>query len=134
MSLTPSLRIVPRIAVALGALVAFLATGIIIFMWPWIQPTPTYRFPIPPGTDLTEPLAIEFSKKALAADGRDLAGTLPVPYRDIGQRRKGENVYFAVNTINHNAGYVLWATRDGSYCVHLEKVGDKLVCEVSRTK
>ena len=92
------------------------------------------RLPFPPGIALTELVAIEFSKKALLADGKDSAGMLPVPYRDIGQRPKGENVYFAVNTINSNAGYVLWTTRDESnrYCVHLEKVGDEIVCQVSR--
>ena len=134
MSLVPSLKVVLYIAATLGVLIAFVVTAIIIFMWPWIRPSPTYRFPMPPGTALTEAIAIEVSKKALVADGRESAGMLPIPYRDASQRREGENVYFAVNTIDPNAGYVLWTTGDGSYCVHLVRSDNETVCQVSRMK
>ena len=134
MSFVPSLRTVLYIATAIGVLIAFVVTAIVIFMWPWLRPSPTYRFPIPPGTVLTEPLALEFSKKALAADGTDVAGMLPVPYRDVSQRREGENVYFAVNTINQNAGCVRWSSPYGEYGVYLEKSDNAIVCQVSRSK
>jgi hypothetical protein len=131
MSFTSSLRFVLCMG---GLLVVLIVTAIIIFMWPWLRPPSRYRFPIPPGTILTEATAIEFSKKALTADGMNPVGMLPVPYRDIGQRREGENIYFAVNTINQNAGCIRWSSTQGEYGVYLEKSGNEIVCEVCRSK
>jgi hypothetical protein len=127
MSLVPSLRFGLWIVGVLALLLGLIVTAIVVTMWPWLRPPPTYRFPIPPGTALTEPIAIEFSQKALAADGKEAAAMRPIPYNDKGG-------YFAANTIDPNNGYVQWMTPQGSYGVGIEKKGQQIVCQVYRSK
>ncbi len=134
MSFVPSLRFILCIAGALAVLLGIVVTAIIVTMWPWLGSPPTYRFPVPPGTTLTEQIAIEFSRKALITDGKGSPGIWPTPYRSQGPGEDSRNLYFAVNTIDPNDGYVLWTTRDGSYSVRVNKVGDEIVCRVSRMK
>lgn len=56
------------------------------------------------------------------------------PYRGQGPGEDSRNLYFAVNTIDHNNGYVLWTTREGSYSVRVDKMGGKIVCRVYHMK
>ena len=127
MSLVPSRKLPLYIAAALGVLIVFAIAVVVAFMWPWIRPSPTHRFPIPPGTILTEPVALEFSKKALAAYGEDSAVMHPLPYN-------GEGHYFAVNRSDPDSGYVQWTTPQASYGVRVEKEGQQIVCRVHRSK
>jgi hypothetical protein len=115
MSLVPSLKFVFWIVGVLALILGLVVTAIVITMWPWLRPTPTYRFSAPPGTALTEQTAIEFSKKALAADGEEVVASKL--YSDKGD-------YFAVQ----------WMTTNGDYGVRVEKKGQQIVCQVYRFK
>ncbi len=134
MSLVPSLRFVLCMAGVLALLIGLIVAAIVIIMWPWLRPSPTYRFSIPPGTALTEQIAIEFSRKALIADGKGSPGIWPTPYRSQGPGEDGRNLYFAVNTIDPDNGSVLWTTREGSYSVDVHKRGNEIECRVSLLK
>ncbi len=132
MRFVPSLRFV---LILLAAFALLIAGFLVVALWPWLRSPPSYRFSLPPGTNLTEQIAIEFSRKALAADGMESPGMCPTPYRDRRPGEDGKNLYFAVNTIDPNNGYVLWTTREGYYySVQLQKVGSEIVCQVYRSK
>ncbi len=131
MRFVPSARFVLFL---LGAFVLLIAGFLVIAVWPWLWPPPSYRFSLPSGTNLTEQIAIECSRKALAADGKESPGMCPTPYRDRGPGEDSTNLYFAVNTTDPNNGYVLWTTRQGTYGVELQKVGNEIVCQVYRSK
>jgi hypothetical protein len=122
-----NMRTLSSIAVAVSALVVVVATIIIIFMWPWLRPPPTYRFPVPPETLLTEEAALEFSRRALVASGENTAGVRPIPYDDEGR-------YFAMNPNDPARGYVRWQTPRGTFSVRVEKEGPQLVCQIYRMK
>ncbi len=133
MSLAPSRKFFLYIVGVLALLIGLIVTAIVITVWPWLWPS-TYRFSIPPGIALTEQIAIEYSRKALMADGKGTSGMRPAPYRDQGPGDDGRNLYLAVNTIDPNQGYVKWATRDAYYSVHMHKRASEIECEVSRDK
>ena len=120
--------------ILLGIVVALIAGFIIAALWPWLKTPVSYRFPLSQEAALTEPLAIAFTKKALIADGQATSGMLPMSYRPNGQAEDKRNLYFAVNSIDPNSGYVLWSTFQGGYIVHIEKEGDHVVCQVHRMK
>jgi len=128
MSLAGFLRGVLYIAAALAVLITLVATIIVFFMWPWLRPPSTHRFPIPPEATLTEAIAVEVSRKALAAEGEDTARMRPIPYDD-------ERHFFAVNTIDSDSGSIRWSTPHGTYYgVRVEKKGSQVVCQVYRLK
>lgn len=127
MSFVPSLRIVLYMAAGLAVLMTLVVAGIIIFMWPWLRSPPTYRFPLPPETALTEAIAVDLSKKALAAEGVATEGIRPIPCDDEGH-------YFAVNRNDRESGRIRWATPHGYYSVRVEREGRQIACRVYRLK
>jgi hypothetical protein len=130
-----AIKFVLCIAGVLALLIGLIVTAIVIIEWARLRPSPTYRFSIPPGTALTEQIAIEFSRKALIADGKGSPGILPTPYRSQGPGEDGRNLYyFAVNTIDPDNGSVLWTTREGSCSVDVHKRGNQIECRVSLLK
>ena len=121
---------------ALGVLAILIACTVIVavvVLWPF-RPSPLYRFPFPSESLLTESLAIEFSRRALAADGLASPQMRPVPYRRQGQGEDGTNHYFVVNAKASDRGYVRWATPEANCGVTVEKQGDQVVCQVFREK
>ncbi len=109
--------------------VVFVASAVCITaaVWPFVRPARSYRFAISPDAALTEPIALELSQRALAADGRNAAAAHPIPYS------QGRD-FFAANATRPDSGYVHWATPDGDYGVNLEKLGPEVTCSVSRLK
>ena len=135
MSRARSLRLIVYVVGVVAVLLGFTITAIIITEWFRLRPSPTYRFSIPPGSALTEQIAVEFSRKALIADGKGSPGIWPTPYRFHGDPGvDGRNLYFAVNTIDPDSGYVLWTTREGSYSVDVHKRGNEIECTVRLLK
>jgi hypothetical protein len=82
--------------------------------------------------ELTEDVAVDLTRKALAVEGIDVASLKPQPFW-----RKDPRV-FARTTINSNSGYVLWGDpRQASgweYSVTIEKNGSDVRCRVYRPK
>jgi len=108
---------------------AVLIAGIVMVAT-WLWEPPSYRFPVPPETVLSDSLAMEFSKKALAAHLKNSPQMLPIPCHPQGQSASNENLYFAVNANDPNRGYVRWSTPQGIYGVTVENQGDRVVCQI----
>ena len=108
MSLARSLKFVLYIVGVLALLMALIVAAMDITWWLWFRPSPTYRFSMPPGTALTEQVAIEYSRKALMKWIPLIAdrGMCPFLYRFQGPGDDGRDLYFAVNTIDPNEGCV----------------------------
>jgi hypothetical protein len=121
------LKNVLDIAGVIGVLLVLFITPIVITLKPWLLSPPTYRFSIPTETTLTEPIAVEFTKEALAADGKDSAMVRPIPFDNEGR-------FFAANTIDPNSGYVQWMTQQDSYGVQVEKKGQEIECRIYQLK
>lgn len=119
-------RVVVYTTMALAGVWVMSITAAIFLVWPWLRSPSTHRFTMPVGSALTEAVAIDASRKALANEGCDVP-MLPIPCDDKGH-------YFVVNAQDSSSGCVRWSTPHGSYGVRVQKDGQEIVCEVYRSK
>ena len=96
-----------------------------------------HRFQIPATSELTEQVALEFTKEALEVEGKSSPGMLPRPYRDNDPANRVERL-FARNTLDPLSGYVIWRVPQQGhvveYGVSIEKRGTEILCTVHRSK
>lgn len=101
------------------------------------SPIPQYRFPFPAERPLTERDAIELSKQALIADGKQTDTMRPVASGH--QDREGRDIYFYLTRAEApENGWVLWWLErpecTWEYSVGIHRDGDEVVCAISRPK
>lgn len=111
------------------ALVAFLVVvGMVSFFS--VKPHPLYTFRVAEGQALTEKVALDFSKRALALSRIGLDDLEPYAF-------DGTN-FLARNTLVANQGYVLWHSRRSpfsfDYVVRLNLANGEITCTVGKTK
>lgn len=123
-------RTVVKIALAAFAvLVGVVGMSAAVFFW-HITPS-VHEFPVGPDVQLTEEVAIEYTRKALVLDGKASPGMHPFKWTDR------EFDYFARNTLDPNRGQVLWEIdsdrRGWDFAVNIEKTDSKITCSIYRS-
>lgn len=97
-----------------------------------INELPVYRFYIDTSAPLSEAVAVDVSRQALAKAGIATDRAHPVPYWND-KSLSGERL-FARNRKNPGRGYVLWkiggSANSWDYCVLLERHGESIECKV----
>src|SRR5262249_22390735 len=83
---------------------------------------------------LSDALAVEKAKQALALDGYDLAVWQPREDRRSTAPDSTPDVYLARNADNPNSGYVVFVCRSpngtpAARCVNIELTGDRVTCQ-----
>ena len=118
-------RTVFKIALlTIAVLVAVVGISAAVFFW-HITPS-VHEFSVDANAQITEEVAIEYSRKALALDGRDSPDMHPVKWTDW------EFDHYARNP---NWCRVYWETDDlpgWDFKVNIEKTGSKITCSIYR--
>lgn len=99
-----------------------------------------HHYTIDAAADLTEDLAVEFTRMALIDDRKVTAEIQPVPYWPDSQFENPAEAerLFSRNRFDPNSGYILWKVDDSrnhqlwTYLVRLHRRGDHIECRVYR--
>jgi len=125
-------RTVVVVALAIFAsVVGSVVLSVAAFFW-HITPS-VHEFPVDdPDVQLTEDVAIEYTRKALVLDGKGSPDMHP--YKWEGSSRID---YFAHSESDPNSGKVLWETnnrRGWDFSVNIEKTESEITCSIYRPK
>ena len=98
--------------------------------------TKTYRFTVEPGAQLTELVAIDATRRALAAAGYDRMDLTPICFREScdhsGELLRSERTGPATGDVQWH--WKRGAPRRSHFSVRVTKVGDTLECVISNNK